>query len=73
MWGSCNRAKWNSKRSGTVSDEDLQAQAWLPSCLRALLAEVSSFTFASIHILMPYCALLQGFQTDCVVNILSAN
>ena len=42
MWGS---ARWEadapSARSGPeVTDEDLQAQAWLPSCLNALLAEV---------------------------------
>lgn len=40
MWGSCSRTRWNNESSGTVSDEDLQAQAWLPSCLRSLLAEV---------------------------------
>ena len=45
VWGS--RARWNPKSSGTVSDEDLQAQAWLPSCLRALLAEVRSLTLLS--------------------------
>ena len=39
VWGST--ARWNAKSSGTVLDEDLQAQAWLPSCLRALLAEVA--------------------------------
>ena len=42
VWGS---ARWEadspSARAGPeVSDEDLQAQAWLPSCLTALLAEV---------------------------------
>ena len=40
VWGVSSRARFSAKSSGTVSDEDLQAQAWLPSCLRSLLAEV---------------------------------
>lgn len=28
--------------SGAVSDEELQAQAWLPACLTGLLANVST-------------------------------
>ena len=34
----------------SVTDEDLQAQAWLPSCLTALLAEVS---LSDLRILWP--------------------
>ena len=61
MWGS--RTRWNSKSNGTVSDEDLQAQAWLPSCLRALLAEVFSSFFLH-HLFKPEEALCKAsFQT----------
>ena len=72
MWGS--RTRWNSKSNGTVSDEALQAQAWLPSCLRALLAEVLSASFFHLLSLKSFehrrgtCGRLP-LHSDCVPRL----
>ncbi len=43
MWGDCGANA--VQRRAAATDEDLQAQAWLPSCLTALLAEVRALSF----------------------------
>ena len=40
VWGSCGGVQ-GLRSTGAVTDEDLQAQAWLPNCLSHLLCEVS--------------------------------
>jgi hypothetical protein len=58
VWGSL-RSSWNAQHeSPTVTDDELQVQAWLPSCLTSMLAEVQSGTMQ-----LP-CASLQACKLD---------
>lgn len=48
VWG--NNRCFDAPRDSTVTDEDLQAQAWVPNCLTAMLVEVNA------HFLQSSCA-----------------
>lgn len=63
MWGS-NRC-FDGPKGGAVTDEDLQAQAWLPTCLMSMLVEVRALSsspvlrYPTLMFSRPSCVQLQ--------------